>query len=389
VTVTTSFPSFGLPINSVSAPEYLELASQARSLSAVGAIDGDEVTISGAGRPERLHAARVTSSLFGTLGTRAAIGRLFAPEEDRPGAELVAVLGHSLWRTRFGANPAVVGTTVRVNGYPRTIVGVLPEGVRLSGADLYLPLVMDPMHLRSRGNHYLDVIGRLAPGATLEKARAELATFGARTRAEHAEIYPDAQFGVHATPLREAWYGQARPTMLVLLGAVALLLVLASVNVANLLLVRAEARQREMAVRAALGAGRGRLVRQLLTETLLLAAAGGAVGLPLAALGVRGLLALNPGALPAGAEATVDGVVLAVAAAVVLLAALVAGLAPALHASSLDVRSAIAAGAAGGGGAEGAAGACDRRSSRSKSRRRRSSSSAPGWWGAASGGCRE
>jgi predicted permease len=241
-----------------------------------------------------------------------------------------------------------VGTTVRVDGVARTVVGVLPRDVRLGAAELLVPLALDPAHLPSRGAHYLEVIGRLAPRSTLDQARAQLAAFAARSRADYPALYPDPAFALTPLPLREAWFGDVRPTMLVLLGAVALLLVLAAVNVANLLLVRAEARQREIAVRTALGAGRGRIVRQLLTETLLLAAVGAAVGLPLAALGVRGLLALNPGTLPAGAELSVDVVVLLAALAVVVGAAVLAGLVPAVQASSLDVRAAIVEGTAGG-----------------------------------------
>ena len=350
VVVATAFPAAGLPRSSVSAPEFLDLAAAGGALSDVGAYDDGAFTLTGTGRPERVRGASASASLFRTLGVRAAAGRLFGPDDDRSGADRVLVLGHGLWQRRFGGDPGVVGTTVRVDGVARTVVGVLPRDVRLGAAELFVPLALDPASLPSRGAHYLEVIGRLAPRSTLAQARAQLAAFAARSRADYPALYP-GPFELTPLPLREAWFGDVRPTMLVLLGAVALLLLLAAVNVANLLLVRAEARQREIAVRTALGAGRGRLVRQLLTETLLLAAVGAAVGLPLAALGVRGLLALNPGTLPAGAELSVDVVVLLAALAVVAGAAVLAGLVPAVQASSLDVRAAIVEGT--GGGARG------------------------------------
>ena len=349
VAVTTAFPGSGLAQSSLSAPEFLDLAAAGGAFAELGAYDDGEFTLTGTGRPERVRGAEASAGLFRTLGLRAAAGRLYGPDDDRPGAERVVVLGHGLWRRRFGGEAGVVGTTVRVDGVARTVVGVLPPEARLGDAELLVPLALDPARLPSRGAHFLEVIGRLAPGATLGQARAQLAAFADRSRAEYPAIYSDPAFAITALPLREAWFGDVRPTMLVLLGAVALLLVLASVNVANLLLVRAEARQREIAVRTALGAGRGRLVRQLLTETLLLAAVGAAVGLPLAALGVRGLLALNPGALPAGTELAVDAVVLLAALGVVAGAAVLAGLVPAVQASSLDVRSAIVEGTAAGG----------------------------------------
>jgi predicted permease len=348
VAVASAFPAAGLPQSSISAPEFLDIAAAGGAFSDLGAYDDEGYTLAGTGRPERVRGAAASASLFRTLGVRAAAGRLFGPDDDRPGADRVVVLGDALWRRRFGGDPGVVGSAVRVDGVARTVVGVLPRDVRLGDAELIVPLALDPARLPSRGAHYLEVVGRLAPGATLERAQAQLAAFAARSRADYPALYRDQAFAVTAIPLREAWFGDVRPTMLVLLGAVALLLLLAAVNVANLLLVRAEARQREIAVRLALGAGRGRLVRQLLTETLLLAAIGGAVGLPLAALGVRALLALNPGTLPAGTELSVDAVVLLVAVAVGVGAAVLAGLAPAVQASSPDVRAAIVEGTAGG-----------------------------------------
>jgi predicted permease len=242
-----------------------------------------------------------------------------------------------------------VGRTVQLDGVTRTVVGVLPPASRVADAEAFVPLGLDPARLSGRGAHYLSVTGRLRPGVTLEQARADVAAFAVRSVRENPDSYRSGGITATARPLREAWYGDARPMMTALLGTVALLLLLAAVNVANLLLVRAEGRQREMGVRVAVGARRGRLVRQLLTESLVLAGLGAVVGVPLAALGVRALLALNPGVVPAGAEVAIDGGVLAAVVGVVALAALVAGVAPALHAGATDVRAVVAAGTAGGG----------------------------------------
>jgi predicted permease len=242
-----------------------------------------------------------------------------------------------------------VGKTVYIDAVARTVVGVLPPNVRLGGADAITPAGFDPSQLPGRGAHFLRVIGRLRPAVTIAQARAEMAEFARRSVHENPNNYISGGFTANVRPLREAWYGNARPTMIALVTTVVLLLLLAAVNVANLLLVRGEARQREIGVRVALGASGKRLVRQLLTESALLALLGALVGVPLAMIAVRSLLAINPGVIPPGAEISIDtGVVVAVLG-VVAVAALVAGVAPALRAGSTDVRSAISTGGAAGG----------------------------------------
>ena len=349
VAVSIDLSGAGTAYGSLSAPEYVDLSRWNRSFAAVAAWTPRDRTLVGDGNPERIMAASATASLWDVLGVRAAAGRTFTAEEDLPGATPVVVLGDALWRRRFGGDPAIVGRAVQLDGLTRTVIGVLPPTVRVGSAEAFTPMGLDPARLPGRGAHFIRVLGRLRANVTLAQARDDLAAFAARSLQENRDRYIGNGFTATARPLREAWFDDARPMMTALLGTVLLLLLLAAVNVANLLLVRAEARQREMGVRVALGARRGRLVRQLLTESLILALLGALVGVPLAALGVRSLLAINPGVVPPGAEVAIDGGVLAAVVAVVALAALVAGVVPALRAGAADVRTAIATGGAGGG----------------------------------------
>jgi predicted permease len=349
VEVSVDLAGTGTAYGSLSAPEYVDLVRGARAFAGLAAWRVVDRTLGGDGRPERVRVAGATASVFDVFGLRAAAGRTFGAAEDGPGARPVVVLSDALWRRRFGGDPAVVGRTVLLDGVTRTVLGVLPPERRVADAEAFVPLGLDPARLPGRGAHYLRVTGRLRPGVTLAQARADMAAFAARTVRENPDRYRAGGITATARPLRDAWYGDARPVMRALLGTVGLLLLLAAVNVANLLLVRAEARQREMGVRVALGAGRGRLARQLLTESLVLALGGALVGVPLAALGARALLALNPTVVPPGAEVAVDGGVLAAVVAAVALAALVAGVAPAVHAGATNVRAVIASGAAAGG----------------------------------------
>ncbi len=349
VQVNINLAGTGVGYGSLSAPEYVDLARWNRTFTAVAAWTPRDRTLGGDGSPERVSVGLTTASLFDVLGLRAALGRTFRAEEDGPGGTPVIVLGDALWRRRFGGDLAIIGRKILLDGATRTVVGVLPPEMRMAGVEAFTPMGLDPARLPGRGAHFLRVIARLRPGVTIAQAREDLAAFAARSLQDNRDRYLGNGFTASARPLRDAWYGDARPTMTALLGTVILLLLLAAVNVANLLLVRAEARQREIGVRVALGAGRGRLVRQLLTESLLLALMGALIGVPLAALCVRSLLAINPGVVPPGAEVAIDGGVLAAVIAVVAVAALVAGVAPALRAGSTDVRTAIALGSAAGG----------------------------------------
>jgi putative ABC transport system permease protein len=279
----TQEPSF----DSFSYPDFVDLQRQTRTLSAIGAYVSASLTFAGKGdEPERVAGQGVSAGMFPLLGVRPVRGRGFLPEEDRPGAAAVILLGNELWQRRFHGDPAIVGSAVLVNGQARTVVGVMPPRFGFPAlAQAWVPLA--PLcATRPRGDRELDVLARLRPGVSAAQARADLAAFADRL----VKLYPEVETGWEARlrPLREELVdAQARLFLVTLLGSVLFVLLIACANVANLQLVRAADRQREVAVRLAFGAGRGRIVRQLLTESLLLAAAGAALGILLAAWGIR------------------------------------------------------------------------------------------------------
>jgi predicted permease len=305
--------------------------------------------LTGDGPAERVAMGRGTSSLFSLLGTRPLIGRLFAPEEDQHGHDQVAVLTDGFWQRRFAGDSRVLGRTVRIDGTPFVIVGVLPRAFTLGrDVDLWIPLSFDPIALTEdrRGSHFLKVLGRLAPGVTLEQAKAELDLVGARLRSEHAHNYPsDAGWNPIAVPMLQNMVETVQPSLWMLMGAVGFVLLIGCANVANLLLARGSTRHRELSVRAALGAGRSRLMRQLLTEGLILAILGGGIGLLLSLWCVDLLVAMGPADLPRSSEIGMDGGVLAFSLAVTLGTGVLFGLLPALMTSRVDLHDALRAGA--------------------------------------------
>jgi putative ABC transport system permease protein len=335
-----------------SAPNFIDWRAASHALADATPVHGGTLNLSGDGaEPARLQAAWVGANYFKVVGIRPLAGRTFAPGEDHPGAPRVAVLAEKLWRQRFGADPGLIGRAIALNGQPHTVVGILKSGEQLPGAaEVWVPLVFSVEDLGQRSGVFFSTLGRLAPGATLAQAQAETDTIGKRL----VQQYPEDNAGYFTTmtlaPLQEAMVGDVRKKLLFLLGAVGLVLLIAASNVANLLLVRAAAREGEIVIRAALGAGRARIVRQLLTESLVLALAGGAAGVALAASVTRALIALSPQGIPRLDQVGLDGTVLLFALGISLLTGVLFGLAPALQTSRTDLSGVIREGARGSKG---------------------------------------
>ena len=330
----------------VSPANYLDWRERARSFEETGAYTEDFYNLSEDGtRPERVAGANVTPSLFRALNARPFLGRLFAPEEAVPGSPSAVLLSYGLWQRRFGGDPSVVGKTVKLNGPAYTVVGVLPPDFIISPRryEIYRAMSFDDSQKANRRGRYLTVLARLRPGVTPGQARAEMNALGARLAAQYPE--ENAGRGATVVPLDRTITWDTRTALLTLLGAVGFVLLIACANVANLLLGQAAGRRREMAVRAALGAGRLRLVRQMLTESLALSLVGGLAGLLLAKWGVGLLVSLSPASLPRAEEAGLDARVLAFTLLVSLLTGVGFGLVPALQASKVELTDALKSGA--------------------------------------------
>jgi putative ABC transport system permease protein len=336
-------------VDNVGFTTFQDLRDGNRTFATLAAIRSWLPTLAEKGEAERLPAMRVSWNYFAMLGVRPALGREFLPQEDRPETWRVLLLSDSLWRRRFGADPGVLGRTVRMNDRDFRIVGVLPASFEplvsaryYKPAQLWAPLGYDAtLPYACRSCQHLKVLGRLRAGVTAGQARADLDRIRGRLAAEHPTDYPAGGMGV--VPLREELSGGARPALLVVLAAVGFVLLIACANVANLLLARALRRTREIAIRSALGAGRWRLIQQLLAESLLLAAAGGAAGIAVAAAALQGLSRLAPVSLPRLDQVGMDPRVLGFAALVSLTTGLLFGLAPALRLSRPDLRGPLAA----------------------------------------------
>ncbi|HEU4643278.1 MAG TPA: ABC transporter permease [Gemmatimonadaceae bacterium] len=338
----------GTPID-VTFGTYRELVARSRSVDALAVMKPWQPTLAGRAEPERLDGQRVSAGFLRVLGVPPALGRDFVDADDQPGAPRVVILADALWRRRFGGDPAVVGREITLDGDLFTVIGVMPstfEDVLAPEAELWAPLRYDrslPPEGREWG-HHLRMIGRLAPGADVRRATRELGAIAHAPVAEFARPrWASLEAGLIVHSLRDDLTRGVRPALLAILGAVTLVLAVACVNVTHLLLGRGARRRGELAMRAALGAGRARLIRQLLTESTLLAGIGGVLGMMVAALGVRALVALSPPDLPRASAIRVDGAAFGVALAITTAIGLLVGLVPALQASRGDLHPGIQA----------------------------------------------
>jgi len=335
----------------VSAPNFVDWRARSRTLERIAAYRPWGFVLTTTDGPERVIGARVGASLFPLLGVDPVVGRTFTADEDRFGATRVIVLGEGFWRRQFGASPHVVDTALTLDGTTYQVVGVLPEAFRLPAADVYVPLALAPFELQQRGNRALTVVGRLKAGSTIDQARAELGAIALDLRREYPESNADR--GIGLTPLDEALVGSVRLTVWLVWAVVAVVMLIAGANAANLFLARADARQREIAVRFALGARVSRIIRGLLAESVLLALLAGLLGLGLAQGGVRAFVALAPAAFPRLYDVRMDAVVFAFTVAVSLATGLVFGVVPARRLSRRDADAtlrdrSVASGHAGG-----------------------------------------
>lgn len=352
-------PGVGLRDVRFSKPELDDLMTRAGIFEDVSPIFEGIENLTGGKQPERLEAVNGGFNYFSLLGVTPQIGRLFGPQDAVPGFALVVVISDGLWRRGFGADPNVLGRTVLIDGDPCTIIGVLPRGFRHPGPTVSGEVEVfgaagfsaDPFPPPLRGTRVLrSAIGRLKPGLTLPQAQARLTAMVAEWRRDFPADYPpQAQRTIEIQPLQEVWVGNVRPMLLVLLGAVILIVFVVALNIANLLLARASGRQQEMAVRLALGASRGRMVRQMLTESVLLSLIGGVAGIATAVGTLGFILRLVPSSVPRLDEVGIDWVVLTFALLISILTGLVFGLAPALHSTKAALTSALREGARGSG----------------------------------------
>ncbi len=345
--------------------QYLDVKTQNQVFEQVAVTIGASFNLTGQGGPEHVDGARVSSSLFPLLGVKALLGRVVLPEEDQPGKPAVVILSYGFWQRRFGGDPGVIGQKLILSGNSLEIVGVMPPGFSLTKevmltvnaierADLLLPLPMSESARTNRGNEDFNIFAKLKPGVTIAQAQADMDLLAGRMKQQYPENYPPhGGLTISVVPLLKQVVGEIDLALYVLFGAVGFVLLIACVNVANLLLSRAAVRQKEIAIRAAVGASRVRIIRQLLTESSVLALMGGLLGLFIALWAVEALRRFGPENIPRLSEVSVDGRVLAFTFFVSLLTGIVFGLAPALRASRVDLNETLKEGGRSGDGASG------------------------------------
>ena len=358
-------PGIGITEDWFSTAQYFDIRQSTTAFESLAIAIGGNENLTGQGEPARVGVIRVSSNLLPMLGTPALVGRLFEPADDAPGREGTAVLGHGTWVRRFGGDPGVVGRAVTLNGKPYTVVGVLPAGFSLprevlptlggaEDAEVLLPLPLGPEDATVRRGEDYNLLARLAPGVSAADAQSQMNALTGRLRTEYPDFYPaNGGLTFAVIPLHDYVVGDVRQALLVLVGGVAIVLLVAGVNVANLLLTRALGRQRELAVRAAIGASRWRLAKLLLGESVLLSVMGGALGLVLARWSLDGIRLLGAGSVPRLHEISIDWSVLAFTAAVSIASGIVFGLVPVWRVNHVAVHDALKDAARGSGSGAG------------------------------------
>jgi putative ABC transport system permease protein len=344
VRIFATAPDRGLDQTPISFQRATAIADQNHVFEQSGAYIFDTANLTGIDEPLQLTAIKMSPGVLDVIKVQPAAGRNFLPEEDKPGGAQVVILSHNLWQNEFASAPDIVGKAIALDGGSYTVVGVMPPGFNFPGGqiDCWLPRAFEPSFLNretiERGSGFMSMVGRLKPGVTTQQAQAEV---DAIAEGNKIHDHPDATFGMLVRPLPEVVTQGVRPTLLILLGAVAFVLLIACANVANLLLAKAAGRQKEVAVRAALGASRTRLIRQFLTESVLLSLMAGALGVLLASWGVDLLVSAATGNIPRSAEISVDARVLGFTLVIAVLTGVIFGLAPAVQASKADLNEAL------------------------------------------------